>query len=179
MKKKIINIIDYFEEGDESKKPVYQPQITEAKRELNYFSYHFKINKIDEYISHLKSYEKKWGGADVSIISPADKKHIGKKWKDYNSQTYIITKSFRELSWLFIVITKICHRNNLYDYVSKFHFYYLLATRAKKYIEQHDEVKIFINEKNRQIYLKNLFDEVLDEFELFIYQLEQDLISIH
>ena len=51
--------------------------------------------------------------------------------------------------------------------------------RANKYIEQHDERKIFINEKNRKIYLKNLFDEVLDELEIFIYQLEQDLISVH
>ena len=179
MKKKILNIEDYFKEGDENIKPPYKPQITDAKRELNYINQHLDIDKIDQYIINLKSFEKKWGGAEVKIASPNDKRHIGKKWKDHNSRTYIITRAFRELSWLFIAITKICHRNNLYDYCTKFHFYYLLAMRANKYIEQHDERKIFINEKNRKIYLKNLFDEVLDELEVFVYQLEQDLISVH
>jgi hypothetical protein len=177
--KKIIDISDYFEEFDDRKKLTHKPQITEAKRELNYFNHHFNINEIDEYVSNLKSYELKWAGADVSIIPPNESKYIGRKWKDHNSVTYIISRSFKELSWLFKVITKICHRNNLTDYLTKYHFYYLISMRAKKYIEQHDEKKIFIDEKNKKIYLKNLFDEVIDELELFIYQLEQDLISIH
>ena len=47
MKKgKIIDITDYFEEGDESKKPKYIPQITNAKRAIPIS----RIKKIDLFL---------------------------------------------------------------------------------------------------------------------------------
>ena len=121
-------------------------------------------------------HDKKWGGADTCIISPNDMKKFQNDPRGFN---YIVTRFYKELSWLFIVITKVCHRNNLYDYLTKYHFYYLLAVRANKYIKKHNEKELKKNHIYSRKYVKNLFDEVLDEFDLYIHQLEKELISIN
>ena len=178
MKKgKIIDITDYFEEGDESKKPKYIPQITNAKRDLNFLNSKLNLDVVYKEIDKSKNkHDKKWGGADTCIISPNDMKKFQNDPRGFN---YIVTHFYKELSWLFIVITKLCHRNNLYDYLTKYHFYYLLAVRANKYIKKHNEKELKKNQIYSRKYVKNLFDEVLDEFDLYIHQLEKELISIN
>ena len=178
MKKgKIIDITDYFEEGDESKKPKYIPQITNAKRDLNLINSRLNLDVVYKEIAKSKNkHDKKWGGADTGIVSPNDMKKFKNDSRGYN---YIVTHFYKELSWLFITITKVCHRNNLYDYLTKYNFYYLLSLRANKYIKKHNEKDLKKNKIYSRKYVKNLFDEVLDEFEVYIYKLEKEITSVY
>ena len=121
-------------------------------------------------------YDKKWAGADTCIISPGD---IGKFENSSCQYNFISTLFYKELSWLFNTITKVCHRNYLYDYLTKYNFYYLLSVRANKYIEKHNEKELIKNKNHLRKYIQNLFDEILDEFELYIYQLEKEIITAY
>ena len=68
MKKgKIIDITDYFEEGDESKNPQYIPQITNAKN-LNFLNSKLNLDVVYKEIDKSKNkHDKKWGGADTIL----------------------------------------------------------------------------------------------------------------
>lgn len=180
-KSKIIDIVDFFDENDEAINPPYIPQITDAKKAINYFNHYFTIEDMYLNISKFKyAYERKWGGADVSIRSPRDKKLIEANQHKYREGiTYVYTEFFKELSWLFAIITQVCRKNYLYDYISKFPFYGMLADRANSYISKHDERKILSKKEFRDKYVKNLIDEIIDEFEKYVYQLEKEMTSVH
>ncbi len=171
----IIDISDYFEEGDETRNLRIEPQITSAKRDLNFINLNFNLDTVYQDIAKSKNkHDKKWAGADTCIVSPGDMKKLE---NDHGKYNYIPTFFYKELSWLFIILTKVCHRNYLYDYLTKYNFYYLLSVRANRYIKKHNEKKLSENKNYSRKYIQNLFDEVLDEFESYILQLEKEIIT--
>jgi len=176
-KSKIIDITSYFEEDDSSKRPKYEPQITNAKKDLNLIYLKLDLDMVYQEIAKSRSkHSRKWGGANTLIIHPDDTEKFKDDPRGYN---YITTLFCKELSWLFVTITKVCHRNNLYDYLTKYNFYYLLSLRANKYIKKHNEKDLKKNKIYSRKYVKNLFDEVLDEFEVYIYKLEKEITSVY
>lgn len=179
--RKFKNLFDFFEEGNDPIDHSFYPNITDAKKAINYFNHVFTIE--DMYLNlHKFKYlnQRRWTGAGVSIRSPKDKKIIEiNKENKKKVATYIYTEFFKELSWLFKIITYVCYRDDLYDYFTKFDFYKRLADRAIIYISKHDERKILTNKDYSRKYIKNLFDEIIDEFEVYIFQLEKELTTVH
>jgi hypothetical protein len=91
-----------------------------------------------------------WGGADL-IVKPVeiDRKHL-------EGKTIVVTEFSRELSWLIGELRGVC--SPFVDYLSKFHFYPRLGSRANEFLSSEQ----VLNEPT------GLLIAVLDEAESFV-----------
>ena len=175
--KKTVELIDYFKNPNRGKRLIFKTKIIEAKRELNHFEHYFSFEKMYAQIEKRKlPISIPWEESQVYIKNV---ENIIEEVDEIKQKSLLVVSNFsQELFWIFSVISKICYRYNLQYFTKKFQLYGCLAHRAIRYIEKHDEILIIKN-KTSDVYLKSLFHEILDEFEIYLYHVEKELISVH